>query len=300
MRGIRPCPARTRPSRGLRALRGAFGVLTGIGLIPACAGSTIMSVAAWGRTWAHPRMRGEHAARPLRRQPRRGLIAACAGSTSRRWISSCARRAHPRMRGEHNFGTIDDAGDMGSSPHARGARKSGTRLSGATRLIPACAGSTGHGRGTGRTWRAHPRMRGEHAESVRTRLAKGGSSPHARGARLFCVNKRDRRGLIPACAGSTELVAVAAGEEGARPRMRGEHFIPRCQELEHQGPSPHARGALLGLRPQETGAGIIPACAGSILPDLHVLSPLPQFSFTFTQLTRRNPPPDTSHLRRPA
>ena len=51
----------------------------------------------------------------------------------------------------------------------------------------------------------HPRMRGEHALRMAARLAKRGSSPHARGARQCRSLKRGVLGIIPACAGSTHL-----------------------------------------------------------------------------------------------
>ena len=77
----------------------------GPGIIPACAGSTSRSLAWWGGTWDHPRVRGEHQASvvymeettgssprargaPHVRGPSStsgGIIPACAGSTRRRW-----------------------------------------------------------------------------------------------------------------------------------------------------------------------------------------------------------------------
>ena len=134
------------------------------GIIPACAGSTDVqdsltrAVAgssphargalgclriSTGRARDHPRMRGEHAARHRRVRRRQGIIPACAGST----LTASAIAVS----------------SMGSSPHARGARRR------------SCNGRGGK--------RDHPRMRGEHVRG-RARVA-----PDA--------------GIIPACAGST-------------------------------------------------------------------------------------------------
>ena len=172
---------------------------------------------------AHPRMRGEHGhlageysdaagssphARGARRCPccggwAAGLIPACAGSTAT-WTASGTRPgAHPRMRGEHTVLMTTTMTDLGSSPHARGARAprrtrrhrcgSSPHARGARglpveqqparRLIPACAGSTSG------------------SSTIRQRAR--GSSPHARGAPVdwAAVEPVDR--LIPACAGST-------------------------------------------------------------------------------------------------
>ena len=136
----------------------------GGGLIPACAGSTLVCHGEGVGFAAHPRMRGEHPAWDgLNRDPRgssphargarepagprvhlNGLIPACAGST----------------------------GQSMSTPNAGG-------------LIPACAGSTLGGYFDGDTTEAHPRMRGEHLSEKHMSCTTPGSSPHARGARRF-------------------------------------------------------------------------------------------------------------------
>ena len=112
------------------------------GLIPACAGSTVVASLARNTKWAHPRMRGEHVRKLMGAGAQSGssphargalnialggvgharLIPACAGSTSSTWTRSCAVPAHPRMRGEHLPVDYDWFGRSGSSPHARGAR----------------------------------------------------------------------------------------------------------------------------------------------------------------------------------
>ena len=76
-------------------------------------------------------------------------------------------------------------------------------------IIPACAGSTiAGGRSAPLRW-DHPRMRGEHSE-VAARLQRlSGSSPHARGARRHRGLHELRRGIIPACAGSTVIYLQA-------------------------------------------------------------------------------------------
>ena len=139
-------------------------VADSLGIIPACAGSTVFQLpnihtmvgssphargAPTARpttapTWRdHPRMRGEHRPRGFHGVQRAGIIPACAGST----MGSAGK----------------GAGRSGSSPHARGAR--GGAESGGPRAVD------------------HPRMRGEHVPVL----------PDARLA----------RGIIPACAGST-------------------------------------------------------------------------------------------------
>ena len=170
---------------------------------------------------AHPRMRGEGAglgarldilqgssphARGGLRQPRAGhavhrLIPACAGRAPRILGRSPAAPAHPRMRGEGQPGGRLMAGGAGSSPHARGGRRTGRSRSASCRLIPACAGRANAGP-SGLGWmRAHPRMRGEGLVEVVAVLGHAGSSPHARGGHKGPDAPISMDRLIPACAG---------------------------------------------------------------------------------------------------
>ena len=112
-------------------------------IIPACAGSTVLSYqisnpylgssphargalalfAGRGILLRdHPRMRGEHDGVLAGESPYLGIIPACAGSTAMRFSSRNPFQDHPRMRGEHfNYYLSTDE---------------------QVRIIPACAGST--------------------------------------------------------------------------------------------------------------------------------------------------------------
>ena len=92
---------------------------------------------------------------------------------------------------------------QGSSPHVRGARLERARNHGRLGIIPACAGSTRLFRHNDDLYRDHPRMCGEHALMASKMPVNAGSSPHVRGALLSCLRVVHRRGIIPACAGST-------------------------------------------------------------------------------------------------
>ena len=116
-------------------------MLTGLGIIPAYAGSTTAGSGRRRRPSDHPRIRGEHAGTPAGEAARPGssphtrgapretfeevegfrIIPAYAGSTGTT-MATCARLTdHPRIRGEHwSFLPTIDAGG-GSSPHTRGA-----------------------------------------------------------------------------------------------------------------------------------------------------------------------------------
>ena len=131
-------------------------------LIPAGAGSTCFRGYSLRQGWAHPRWRGEHAAKkdcrnsvsgssPLARGARAGhrgrprndrLIPAGAGSTPRAALAVQTPKAHPRWRGEHTSGVLANMGAAGSSPLARGAPLGRLYPPRDPGLIPASAGST--------------------------------------------------------------------------------------------------------------------------------------------------------------
>ena len=194
---------------------------------------------------------------------RAGIIPACAGST---WAASSRTRGgwdHPRLRGEHAQVRAGWPSSPGSSPLARGAQVA-QRLRGlACGIIPACAGSTRSGRGRARPRRDHPRLRGEHDGTMFTVAVPMGSSPLARGARAKAGRHDGRRGIIPACAGSTGGGGARRWLTGDHPRLRGEHPPPLAACWRVPGSSPLARGARAAGRDARRGGGIIPACAGS-------------------------------------
>ena len=150
------------------------------------------------------------------------------------------------MCGEHRVGVSDLVPVEGSSPHVRGALSLEMAFIVSGGIIPACAGST-HRRGClSRTSWDHPRMCGEHADKVDQQVVDTGSSPHVRGARNDPSRPRPERGIIPACAGSTEHGEPVWMHYGDHPRMCGEHFHGGVGQNAFMGSSPHVRGAQPG------------------------------------------------------
>ncbi len=96
-----------------------------------------------------------------------------------------------------------ETGAMGSSPHARGTRKSSLLLPSCERFIPARAGNTLHAASMPSARTVHPRTRGEHVLALGRLLGGNGSSPHARGTRGEEAYKFAWGGFIPARAGNT-------------------------------------------------------------------------------------------------
>ena len=136
----------------------------------------------------------------------------------------------------------------------------------ATVLVTELHHSMGHycvGRRTCR-W-DHPRSRGEHSRRLSRHCRSVGSSPLARGARSDLLNMGVIPRIIPARAGSTPRLRLAAGATEDHPRSRGEHAEAVVLGSGHAGSSPLARGALCASMMSSLLVGIIPARAGSTL-----------------------------------
>ena len=176
-----------------------------------------------------------------------GIIPACAGSTSSSPTRQTSQRDHPRMCGEHLVVNGKKATDKGSSPHVRGAPNAWIEREDGVGIIPACAGSTACNRLWSDEARDHPRMCGEHTSLQFGTACFPGSSPHVRGARRVVRLARCRRGIIPACAGSTRPQTGWRARSRDHPRMCGEHSDASGIEVRHQGSSPHVRGAPQGV-----------------------------------------------------
>ena len=252
-------------------------------IIPAYAGSTPRTRSTPKPPQDHPRIRGEHKTvhisvntfegssphtRGARSEERIGviparIIPAYAGSTASAPSKTASNGDHPRIRGEHPHWSPDRWRQCGSSPHTRGARPQPPGPIAEYRIIPAYAGSTRPGSGRRRRLSDHPRIRGEHWDSVAAELTPTGSSPHTRGALVRPRRRHVRRRIIPAYAGSTPSGAAGTSSTWDHPRIRGEHVENAPNAVFEMGSSPHTRGARVPDPRSEGGAGIIPAYAGS-------------------------------------
>ena len=172
-----------------------------------------------------------------------GIIPACAGSTGNAGYTPSDDGDHPRMCGEHRTYAQCLSLTTGSSPHVRGALD--PHILGVERIgiIPACAGSTVRNEAPLKSNRDHPRMCGEHSSSSLFNTSDGGSSPHVRGAQYSSDSIHLNTGIIPACAGSTTMMAISSAVDRDHPRMCGEHTGGPSGVYGSLGSSPHVRGA---------------------------------------------------------
>ena len=193
----------------------------------------------------HPRSRGEYqsgiytfpyraGSSPLSRgirHPPAGerffirIIPALAGNTYLGNQFTCRRKDHPRSRGEYMIGEKPSHARYGSSPLSRGIRILKHFGRSGLRIIPALAGNTKAFPCTILLFRDHPRSRGEYCPHCAVYLVKIGSSPLSRGIQIFWFPKDWTSGIIPALAGNTFPVSLAATSSPDHPRSRGE-YIP--------------------------------------------------------------------------
>ncbi|MCU1613179.1 MAG: hypothetical protein JWO98_719 [Frankiales bacterium] len=230
---------------------------------PAGAGSTSPGVGVCRRRRAHPRGRGEHAARTAIEAFAAGSPPRARGALAGRSCRCTSGWAHPRGRGEHSAADLSGPLRRGSPPRARGAQALAPLGPPMLGLTPAGAGSTHMKGGYRRCVRAHPRGRGEHAVSLAGVGAAVGSPPRARGARGGTGERGPAARLTPAGAGSTLTRPSRYSGDWAHPRGRGEHPSGATQRKPEQGSPPRARGALADGAMRVAHSGLTPAGAGS-------------------------------------
>ena len=155
--------------------------------------------------------------------------------------------------------------EAGSSPRVRGTLELTLCRRIELGIIPACAGNTARSSGNGTMRWDHPRVCGEHRNTVERLNGSQGSSPRVRGTRFPVSLMLSWVGIIPACAGNTRTRPGWRRQAGDHPRVCGEHAKLPASMLALPGSSPRVRGTLaLGAGEKHDG-GIIPACAGNTI-----------------------------------
>ena len=137
------------------------------------------------------------------------------------------------------------------------------------RIIPADAGSTNRLCRIAQGTQDHPRGCGEHIENHVDTPGCEGSSPRMRGAQFSRGSCPGSLGIIPADAGSTNIVTCTDTVNMDHPRGCGEHCAWRRIYTRKQGSSPRMRGALPDNVAGDDSQRIIPADAGSTVRTTH-------------------------------
>ena len=118
-------------------------------------------------------------------------------------------------------------------------------------------------------------MRGENLPENLFEFTQLGTSPRARGKRMFQPPQSGAQRNIPACAGKTSSVPIGEKNSAEHPRVRGENMMCDAEHIGLDGTSPRARGKLRCFRHLLTILRNIPACAGKT-HDTHLLNTLRQ------------------------
>ena len=251
--------------------------------IPACAGNACAAVARPRFSPVHPRVRGERDPNEVRQVQADGSSPRARGThtsarcraCSWRFIPACAGNAlenarpvgvvsvHPRVRGERPPQKRQTLASIGSSPRARGTLMPLLILFTMWRFIPACAGNAPTARPGSPISTVHPRVRGERPDRDCRRRHVVGSSPRARGTRLFELVHGHVSWFIPACAGNASDGRYKSGKRAVHPRVRGERSPLAIEADGTVGSSPRARGTQPNLPVPDRPRRFIPACAGN-------------------------------------
>ena len=191
------------------------------------------------------------------------FIPAGAGNTVPRIISLSSSTVYPRWRGEHSASLMPIIGLGGLSPLARGTRRQRIVRLPLHRFIPAGAGNTSTLSITTDREPVYPRWRGEHPNGSALSYPQIGLSPLARGTLKVLKNIGFRTRFIPAGAGNTGVIPIAARNAAVYPRWRGEHYFCNAQRYSRIGLSPLARGTLAKQTSGYAWCRFIPAGAGN-------------------------------------
>ena len=167
------------------------------------------------------------------------------------------------MRGDDSRPANWTKSGEGSPPRARGRPRHSLSPPGCPGLTPACAGTTAAAPASRHSARAHPRVRGDDVVIAPVPADVPGSPPRARGRLRRRDRRVRRRGLTPACAGTTQPVRHVEIVNGAHPRVRGDDLTPVQKLADDGGSPPRARGRRAEAARRGLPRGLTPACAGT-------------------------------------
>ncbi len=222
-----------------RALRSQSAQPTGHPRVGGENASPMASIAA--SSGPSPRGRGKQADFiPRRVEPR--AIPAWAGKTGRWARRSAASAGHPRVGGENRRAAPLRCLNEGPSPRGRGKHWSHSIPAALRRAIPAWAGKTGAGRGSGGRCPGHPRVGGENGFDAGLLAPCDGPSPRGRGKRVVLITQTRCCRAIPAWAGKTIRRMESRWRLTGHPRVGGENIVKTVMRYWVSGPSPRGRG----------------------------------------------------------
>ena len=168
-------------------------------------------------------MRG-HPAEAMGVHPSTRSIPACAGSPRSMTTMRGRREVYPRVCGVTNLNVIHTDADEGLSPRVRGHRRQMTTAPTRGGSIPACAGSPDPPHDASSPPGVYPRVCGVTYPIADEEIRQTGLSPRVRGHPPANTPSRQKKGSIPACAGSPRPRRGAGRGLQVYPRVCGVTF----------------------------------------------------------------------------
>ena len=193
---------------------------------------------------------------PLRITP------ACAGKSTTAGRGRMPSQDHPRVCGEKYHSRAWKDAVSGSPPRVRGKDEQVPQFGIGHGITPACAGKRGRPHSGPGTTRDHPRVCGEKSMMSRVVFCTVGSPPRVRGKAQALLIAVIYSGITPACAGKSLLAAPVAGLPRDHPRVCGEKWQNRVNQLLVRGSPPRMRGKVIFQAVAALVVGITPAYAG--------------------------------------
>ena len=224
VRDTRHRPAADHPrSRGVYGSR-SWRRWTTPGSSPLARGLQVYPKLVWGHPGIIPARAGFTSSSRSPAPASCWIIPARAGFTADHLAQRAVPTDHPRSRGVYALKRSLGSSTGGSSPLARGLRRTVVGSVPPARIIPARAGFTTTCQNQVQHTPDHPRSRGVYYISSFIIHHHLGSSPLARGLPAVRARASSRRGIIPARAGFTRPGRVLLGAEWDHPRSRGVYW----------------------------------------------------------------------------
>ncbi len=151
----------------------------------------------------------------------------------------------------------------GPSPRAWGLPSARPRISGSSRAIPTCVGTTVIPSRKEGIPQGHPHVRGDYKLVARRESPLAGPSPRAWGLRLGGVEVGQNPRAIPTCVGTTVGWHFQKASPAGHPHVRGDYLQRVNRGGILGGPSPRAWGLRKLLFPPRLPIRAIPTCVGT-------------------------------------
>ena len=132
-----------------------------------------------------------------------GITPACAGTTLKIREKTHMSQDHPRVCGNHSSQSRFLDFERGSPPRVREPPKRGRSRGARSGITPACAGTTTLVRDVYQSREDHPRVCGNHCNSMLQEVSLGGSPPRVREPLTGFITAIVPVRITPACAGTT-------------------------------------------------------------------------------------------------